>query len=114
MLILRLLLLGLAVEPLLFTASMSLSQSVDPDSTSEQYTDFLQLSNNHSGKDNEGFHNTPKMILTFVLSSIACLLIVLGVQFALGLSKAYRYQLVKLHKNYKNLKRACQLPLVSV
>jgi hypothetical protein len=81
--------------------------------TSEKYTGLLQLSNDHSGRDNQGFHDVTKMILTFLLSSVLCLLIVLGVQTILGMSRTYRYQLVKLHKNYRNLKRASQLPLVS-
>lgn len=113
MLILRLLLLGVAVEPILFAGSVSLAQVTDLKSLSEQYTDLLQLSNDHSGQDNQGFHNTTKMIITFLLSAIICLLIVFVVQVILGLSRTYRYQLVKLHKNYKNLKRASQLPLVS-
>lgn len=95
-------------------ASESLARAADVvEQTGEQQTGFVQLSNDHSGKDNQGFHDMSKMLLTFLLSGATCLLIVLAVQAFLNLSKEYRYELVKLRKNYRNLQRANQLPLVS-
>ena len=77
-------------------------------------TDFMQLSNDHSGDDNEGFEDIEKMLVTFLLSALVCLLVVLGIQGILSLvpptqSKRYRYELVRLRKNYQNLQRTRQL-----
>lgn len=76
----------------------------------------MQLSNDHSGDDNEGFEDIEKMLFTFVLSALVCLLVVLAIQGVLSLvlitqSKRYRYELVRLRKNYQNLQRTSQLHL---
>lgn len=78
-------------------------------------TGFMELSNDHTGKDNEGFDELTKMLITFIVSAVTCLVIVLLTQSLLTLvtvmqSKEYRYELVKLQKNYRNLQRANQLP----
>lgn len=111
---LRLLLFTTALSTLCFAVSESIvTRTGSIGTTGEWYVGFVQLSNDHSGKDNEGFHDVTKMILTFLLSSLACLIVVISVQMLLNLSKEYRYEVVKLRKNYRNLKRASQLPLVS-
>jgi lipopolysaccharide export LptBFGC system permease protein LptF len=69
----------------------------------------MQLSNDHSGDDNEGFQDIKKMLLTFLLSALVCLVVVLLIQWVLALSKQYRYNLVRLRKNYENLQRTSQL-----
>lgn len=69
----------------------------------------MQLSNDHSGDDNEGFQDIKKMLLTFLLSALVCLVVVLLIQWILALSKQYRYNLVRLRKNYENLQRTSQL-----
>ena len=71
---------------------------------------LLQLSNDHSGQDNEGFHDVKKMLLTFLLAALVCLVVVFLIQWLLTLSKRYRYDLVRLRKNYQNQQRANQLP----
>ena len=112
--IFRLLLVGVLVGHVSLIASESLARAADvAGQTGEKQTGFVQLSNDHSGKDNQGFHDVTKMLLTFLLSGATCLFIVLTVQAFLNLSKEYRYELVKLRKNYRNLQRANQLPLVS-
>jgi len=112
--IFRLLVLGAAVGHVSLMASESIERSAEVvGQTGEKQTGFVQLSNDHSGKDNQGFHDALKMILTFLLSAATCLLVVLLVQTLLNLSKEFRYELVKLRKNYRNLQRANQLPLVS-
>jgi hypothetical protein len=83
------------------------SKSVYP---SKQYADLMQLSNDHSGDDNEGFQDIKKMLVTFLLSALVCLVVVLLIQWVLCLSKRYRYDLVRLRKNYENLQRTSQLP----
>lgn len=110
----RLLLVGVALSRVSLMASESIAKAAgEVGQTGEKQTGFVQLSNDHSGNDNQGFHDSLKMILTFLLSAVACLLVVLVVQAFLNLSKEYRYELVKLRKNYRNLQRANQLPLVS-
>lgn len=69
----------------------------------------MQLSNDHSGDDNEGFKDIKKMLVTFLLSALVCLVVVLLIQWILSLSKRYRYDLVRLRKNYENLQRTSQL-----
>ena len=69
----------------------------------------MQLSNDHSGDDNEGFQDIKKMLLTFLLSALVCLVVVLLIQWILSLSKRYRYDLVRLRKNYENLQMTSQL-----
>jgi len=71
---------------------------------------MMQLSNDHSGDDNEGFQDIKKMLVTFLLSALVCLVVVLLIQWILSLSKRYRYDLVRLRKNYQNLQRTSQLP----
>ena len=70
----------------------------------------MQLSNDHSGEDNEGFQDIKKMLVTFLLSAFACLAVVLLIQWILSLSKRYRYDLVRMRKNYQNQQRTSQLP----
>lgn len=71
---------------------------------------MVQLSNDHSGEDNEGFQDIKKMLVTFLLSAFACLAAVLLIQWILSLSKRYRYDLVRMRKNYQNQQRTSQLP----
>ena len=71
---------------------------------------MVQLSNDHSGEDNEGFQDIKKMLVTFLLSAFACLAVVLLIQWILSLSKRYRYDLVRMRKNYQNQQRTSQLP----
>lgn len=68
----------------------------------------MQLSNDHSGEDNEGFQDIKKMLVTFLISAVVCLAVVLLIQWILALSKRYRYDLVRLRKNYQNLQRSSQ------
>ena len=75
---------------------------------------MMEISNDHSGRDNEGFQDVDKMLVTWIFTALCCLAAVFGVQYMLSFvpptqSKQCRYELVKLRKNYYNLKMANRL-----
>lgn len=70
-------------------------------SLSNFHPDFLQLSHDHSGENDDGTKNTSKMVLVFVVSAVICALCCGLIQLILSVSKSYRAKLSYLQKCYK-------------
>lgn len=63
---------------------------------------FLQLSNDGSGKDNDGMDDDTKVLTVFLLNVIGCIICCLALQAIIILSKKTNAELINLRKNYKN------------
>lgn len=95
-------------------APVEVLESMDTVGMDVAYAGLMQISNDHSGRDNQGFQDVDKMMVTWIFTGFCCLAAVFGVQYMLSFvihiqSKQCRYELVKLRKNYYNLKMANRL-----
>ncbi|CAG9321816.1 unnamed protein product [Blepharisma stoltei] len=64
-------------------------------------TNFMQLSNDDSGEDNDGLEDDTKILLVFILNAITCVFCCAFLQFILMLSKRMSNELSELKKNYR-------------
>jgi hypothetical protein len=83
-----------------FTLLILFSASQKPGPSSIKHLDFLQLSQDRSGNDSEGMEDQTKIATVFLLNIIGCIVVCLGLQVVIILSKKMNQEMITLRKNY--------------